>query len=115
MAMLFLLVASAAFLLRTFIHCHGRAAARLTAILAEVEAAAPVVIADWPAAHRDAIAALLASERTARSSVYRHELHTVSTRVRDYGLLERISAAETRMKVAEQLASKSGLNRRFTA
>lgn len=89
-----------------------RTAARPASVLREVEAAAPAVIADWPVAHRHELAEVLARERVARSSAYRQGLHTAESRQKDYALLQRIGAAETRLRTAGHLASQSRLTAR---
>lgn len=92
-----------------------RRAARLVSALEEIEAAAPVVIADWPATHRHELAAILARERVARSAAYRQGLHTAESRQQDYALLQRIGAAETRLRTARHLASASRSTTRSAA
>jgi hypothetical protein len=86
-----------------------RTAARPASVLLEVEAAAPAVIADWPAAHCYKLAEILARERVARSFAYRQGLHTAESRQMNYALLQRIGAAETRLRTARHLASQARL------
>lgn len=90
-------------------HIRRRPPLRLDSVLAQVEAASALVIADWPRAHTAAQLELLAQERRQRSALYRQGWHTATGRERDYLVLKRIGHAEERLRSARHLASGTAL------
>ncbi|GAB2614713.1 hypothetical protein GCM10009696_20450 [Kocuria himachalensis] len=84
-----------------------RRSIRLDVILAEVEAASALVIADWPHTHTSARLERLALERRLRSASYKQGWHTAASREIDYLLLQRIGVAEKRLRTARDMACKT--------
>jgi hypothetical protein len=84
-----------------------RRSTRLDVILAEVEAASALVIADWPRTHTSARLERLALERRRRSASYKQGWHTATSREADYMLLQRIGDAEKRLRTARDMAFKT--------
>jgi hypothetical protein len=105
---LFLALTAAPLVLLSVVrHLRRRRRFSLDSVLAEVEAASALTIADWPRAHMLAHLDLLALERVQRSTSYRRGCHTATSRERDYLVLQRIGHAEERLRAAQELASET--------